>query len=255
MVNLQQWRDTGVIWTDDPFNFGTGVYTPEQAAAALAHAHANPLPSVVSLQRTGWYSHKVSRARGFVLGDIPNIAEQEGKPANPGIREASVSTYGGTIPISIGRRRLGGNVIEASTLVPRLIGTRTYTVDYEIPIVDDENGISARLVCGSSDTDSNGNACDNSGGLCDTKTAPCPPDEPAPDDPGDPPDDTKDPSECYSQFGPGALSRGYKSCVTYGVGPDNCPICVEWSDIADCIGDGVSIEGDWDRLDWDFSGC
>ena len=47
-------------------------------------------------------------------------------PTNPGIREVAYSGYGEHIPVSIGKRAVTGNVIDASPLTPRLVGYREW---------------------------------------------------------------------------------------------------------------------------------
>ena len=47
--------------------------------------------------------------------------------------------YGNVIPISFGKRRLPGTVIQSSNLVPKLIGTKEYTLAYQIPIYEDKS--------------------------------------------------------------------------------------------------------------------
>lgn len=49
-------------------------------------------------------------------------ATQAQTPENPGIRHQAVSTYGVSIPVSIGRRVITGNIIDASPIAPVLIG-------------------------------------------------------------------------------------------------------------------------------------
>lgn len=46
-------------------------------------------------------------------------------PANPGIRKVAVSTYGVTVPVSVGRRVITGNIIDANPITPRLVGGGT----------------------------------------------------------------------------------------------------------------------------------
>jgi hypothetical protein len=60
--------------------------------------------------------------------------EQPQVPENPGVRKEAFSTYGVTIPISTGRRAVAGNIIDASDLVPRLVGGSTTVVTYTVPI-------------------------------------------------------------------------------------------------------------------------
>lgn len=117
-----------------------GTYSPEEAASALAIAQKNPIPGRPfegTMSKGPWAGlinvvyDQIPQA-AVVMGDV-DIPEQQNRPENPGIRKATVSTYGAKIPISLGRRRLYGNIIESSALVPRLVGTRTYTVEVEVP--------------------------------------------------------------------------------------------------------------------------
>lgn len=70
---------------------------------------------------------------GYQLGEV-NIAQQEQAPDNPGIRKAAFSTYGVPIPVSIGRRAVTGNVIDATDFIPAIIGSYDYWVEYQVPI-------------------------------------------------------------------------------------------------------------------------
>lgn len=54
-------------------------------------------------------------------------------PENPGVRKVAVSTYGVTIPISAGRRRVYGNVIDAADMYARLVGYKWVSVIEEDP--------------------------------------------------------------------------------------------------------------------------
>jgi hypothetical protein len=61
-------------------------------------------------------------------------AEQPQIPENPGVRKEAVSTYGVTIPISTGRRAVTGNIVDATDLVPRLVGGSTTVVTFTVPV-------------------------------------------------------------------------------------------------------------------------
>lgn len=65
----------------------------------------------------------------------PAEAERAQSPENPGIRIEAFSTYGVAIPLSIGQRRISGNVIDATPLTPRLEGERYYTTKVRVPII------------------------------------------------------------------------------------------------------------------------
>lgn len=58
---------------------------------------------------------------------------QEQAPSNPGIRKVAVSTYGTTVPVSIGRRVVTANIIDAEPITPRLIGGGEYVVRERLP--------------------------------------------------------------------------------------------------------------------------
>jgi|SRR5215217_634085 len=63
------------------------------------------------------------------------VVEQQ-TPANPGIRLVSVSTYGITVPVSIGRRVVTGNIVDAEPITPRLEGAYEYEVAERVPVYD-----------------------------------------------------------------------------------------------------------------------
>lgn len=115
----------------DPYGFDGQTMTPEQAQAALANALSNPVAPV------DWTLLGPQYSRGYRIGDVRIEDQQEQKPENPGIRKVTASTYGKTIPVSLGRRRLAGNVIQSSAMVPKLEGTFEYEIEYQIPIYED----------------------------------------------------------------------------------------------------------------------
>lgn len=55
-------------------------------------------------------------------GQVARETVQAQTPANPGLRKVAVSTYGVTIPVSVGRRVITGNIIEAAPITPKLVG-------------------------------------------------------------------------------------------------------------------------------------
>lgn len=65
------------------------------------------------------------------------VVEQQ-TPANPGIRLVAASTYGTVVPVSIGRRVVTGNIIDAEPITPRLEGAYEYTVTERIPRYEGE---------------------------------------------------------------------------------------------------------------------
>jgi hypothetical protein len=61
-------------------------------------------------------------------------------PENPGVRKEAYSTYGVSIPISVGRRIVTGNVIDATDLTPVLIGGKTTITEIKVPVYLEEYG-------------------------------------------------------------------------------------------------------------------
>jgi uncharacterized phage protein (TIGR02218 family) len=121
------------------------TYTPAEAQAMLARLVANPIPVTnATMTLDSYFSPTMGYQRvNFVPGkpgyhvEDPRVEDQQAKPEKPEVRFASASTYGRVIPISLGRRRLEGNLIQSSNLVPRLVGTTTMTIEYEVPIYED----------------------------------------------------------------------------------------------------------------------
>jgi len=68
-------------------------------------------------------------------GDKPQV------PENPGIRKQAFSTYGVSIPVSIGRRAVTGNVIDATDITPVLIPGKTTVTEIKVPIYYNDGGI------------------------------------------------------------------------------------------------------------------
>lgn len=120
------------------------TYSPEEAQAMLAKLVANPIPARNGSWQGGYdgpgfraYSWKLlGQQPGYRVED-PRIDEQTAKPEKPETRYVSASTYGKTIPISMGKRRLEGNLILCTALVPKLVGNRDFTIEYEVPIYED----------------------------------------------------------------------------------------------------------------------
>lgn len=115
----------------DPFTFGNGPMTPAEAQAAIANAVANPITPVP------WTRQGPRYRNGYHIEDVRIQDQQEQKPENPGRRYVSASTWGRTVPISMGRRRLEGNLLQSTPLDPVLEGTTEYSITYEIPIYED----------------------------------------------------------------------------------------------------------------------
>lgn len=114
------------------------AYSPEEAQAAVAALVANPIPATARQTRisggafNSWDIRFIAGQAGHHYEDV-RIDDQEAEPSNPGIREVTASTYGQTIPVSLGRRRLPGNVLQSSQMIPRLVGGRDYEITYKIP--------------------------------------------------------------------------------------------------------------------------
>lgn len=110
-----------------------GIMTPEEAEAAIAYAEANPIAPKPFMD--GWQSPILNKP-GFHIEGV-RIEDQKEKPEAPEVRIYATSAYNKVIPISLGQRRLVGNIIQCSAIIPRLVGTREYFIDYEVPIFED----------------------------------------------------------------------------------------------------------------------
>lgn len=110
-------------------------YTPDSAKAALVNLQSDPIiiPPTLNRGLFGGLIYTLGHKITTTVGDI-NIADQEAEPTKPADKNESFSTYGVVIPRSMGRRRLGGNVIECSTITSAMVGAYDYYVDYQIPI-------------------------------------------------------------------------------------------------------------------------
>jgi hypothetical protein len=135
-------------------------YSPAEAQAMLAQAIANPVPSVAGGIHgvLGGIQAIKKPFMGYKVED-PRIEDQQAAPTRPETRFATSSAYGRVIPISLGRRRVEGNIIASSPLAPSLVGTRTYTVLYDVPIYEDPPApLAVRLNSGSVSGSYNGEA-------------------------------------------------------------------------------------------------
>lgn len=119
------------------------AYTPEEARAAIAAMVANPVPAQAAKYQYSynmmgsWRIDTIPGVPGYHVEDV-RIDDQKEKPENPGrIGPGAANTWGRTIPLSIGKRRIVGNLLQSSALVPRLEGTREIVVEYEIPVYED----------------------------------------------------------------------------------------------------------------------
>lgn len=116
-----------------PFSALGGVMTPEEAQAAISVAEKNPIAPKPFMH--GWENPRLNKP-GFHIEGV-RIEDQKEKPEAPEVRIYSTSAYNKIIPISLGQRRLVGNIIQCSSIVPRLVGTHEVTIDYEIPVYED----------------------------------------------------------------------------------------------------------------------
>jgi len=62
------------------------------------------------------------------------VVERAQIPENPGIRKEAYSTYGVTIPVSVGRRVVTGNIVDATDLTPVLVGGKTTISEVTVPV-------------------------------------------------------------------------------------------------------------------------
>lgn len=154
----------------------SGTYTAAQAQAAIAKARANPVLGQrggrgprTSIYITGGMPRavfipgtRVPGSAGAALGDV-SIADQEQAPDNPGVRTVAASSWGSAIPISVGRRRVGGNIIYATPLIPRRVGDVDYYVKVPLDVVPG----------GCCDDDNDGNTCQppNPDDACDNRNS------------------------------------------------------------------------------------
>lgn len=178
------------------------TYSPEEAQAMLAKLVANPIPAQNGNWQGGYegpgFRSYWWRKRGAQSGyhvEDPRIEDQTAKPEKPETRYATASTYGKVIPISMGKRRLEGNLILCSALVPKLVGNKDYTIEYEVPIYEDPPV-----------DDDLGFTLDTSGGV-------------PPDDPEEPPPETEDcgkGDECDTREPEGEKKTEYYWSVTCG---------------------------------------
>lgn len=133
MTSAWRRRPTG------PFGIRTDrAYSPEQAQAMIANAIANPIPAyngTVQLH-IGKNPGGFGARPGYHIED-PQVADQGQPPERPETRYFTNNSYGKVIPISMGRRRVTGTIIQCSDLKPSLVGNRTYSVYYPIPIYED----------------------------------------------------------------------------------------------------------------------
>jgi hypothetical protein len=114
---------------------GGNGYTPAEARAALALPAVAPviIPPLVTNDGFGGLHFEFGHVITTTIGTV-NIADQAAAPSKPADKVVSFSTYGVVIPISLGRRRMGGNVLESTNITSVMKGTYDYYVTYQIPI-------------------------------------------------------------------------------------------------------------------------
>lgn len=175
------------------------AYSPEEAQAAVAALVANPIPATARQTRisggafNSWDIRFIPGQAGRHFEDV-RIEDQEAEPTNPGIREVTASTYGQTIPVSLGRRRLPGNILQATQMIPRLVGGRDYEITYKVPMYADPPDDKPLSVDINPEPDrprpDPENPPDKCGGDCDHKNPGAGgPGDPDPGNPPDPPED------------------------------------------------------------------
>lgn len=130
-------------------------YTPEEAKAFLSLPAAAPLiiPQVWSRTPFNGYSYAFGHKITTTIGDVPDIAAQEAAPTKPADKAQSFSTYGVVIPISLGKRRMGGNVVQSTAITSVMIGTYDYEVTYQVPITTTDDTFGKNTVIPGPDSD------------------------------------------------------------------------------------------------------
>lgn len=115
---------------------GPQSYTPDQAKAILSLPAAAPIiiPPLVTSDGFGGLHFEFGHVITQTVGNVPDIAAQDASPTKPADKAVSFSTYGVVIPISLGDRALGGNVVEGAPIQSVMVGTYDYFVDYQVPI-------------------------------------------------------------------------------------------------------------------------
>lgn len=132
-----------------------GSYSPDAARAALtlptvAPVIVNPLVSSTEFGGLNFrFGHKITT----VVGTVPTIADLEASPLKPPDKATSFSTYGVTIPISSGDRRMPGNVVSSSEIQSEMKGTYDYYVTYQVPTTTTDEAYGSLTL--SPDTDQN----------------------------------------------------------------------------------------------------
>jgi hypothetical protein len=197
------------------------TYTPAEAQAMLARLVANPIPVTnATMTLDSYFSPYMGYQRvNFVPGkpgyhvEDPRIEDEQAKPEKPETRFVTASTYGRVIPISLGRRRMEGNLIQSSNLVPRMVGTTTKTIEYEVPIyedppVDEDLGFHLDDTGGTDPTGEPTQTCGQPD-ACDTRiSTPEEPSDPIDPDPDPPPDEDVPEDNFYASAHCGPWDEG-----------------------------------------------
>jgi len=184
--------------------------------------------------KTGW---QISGGRISWQGISPGqtVRNQEDAPLQPENRFTAVSTYGKTIALSVGKRRLGTNVIWATQLEARRIGDRTYYETFPIDVQPPR----IRIIRRPDDDDPDDDPTCPCGGVWPS-CAECVPEENAepccdenrdsrPDDYVDPPRPGPDPGGCKSG------TRTEYGCYGGGLWTGLCDNnCIVWK--RECVG-------------------
>lgn len=210
----------------NPFGRPRGVYTPEQARAAIATAQANPILSKLTVNNSGFGNQRIDLIPGYHVGNV-DIEDQADKPENPGRKKVTSSAYGMTIPLSNGRRKLPGVLIQSGDLVPLLIGGREYDITYKLPIYEDKTVIDGAHV--TDDTD--GTTRPRTGGTACPEGTPCDPKDAGGggDEPSDSPFIVVTPIEAECSPTSAATSPAFATlgeATTYGAGLGGDLYCV-----------------------------
>jgi hypothetical protein len=96
-----------------------------------------------SIKENGYvadFRDKKEKTRDETPSQDNAVAEQPQIPENPGIRKEAYSTYGVSIPVSVGRRVVTGNIVDATDLIPVLIGAKTTVTEITVPVYNRDYG-------------------------------------------------------------------------------------------------------------------
>ena len=110
---------------------GLPTYSADTAAAIVAGLASAPV--VTPVKMTGWQSFNWGYTVSTTVGAV-SIAQQAAEPTKPADQVTSFATYGVVIPVSMGKRKMAGNVVYASDITSMLEGMYNYYIDYQIPV-------------------------------------------------------------------------------------------------------------------------